>query len=71
MMTLQTKAAVKTTAAILHKLCTPQVLAEILSVTLCADAEPSLSDYEAIMAAELFDKIGDLSPEAIEIAQGL
>jgi hypothetical protein len=56
--------------AALVKLCGKSTLADILSVTLSADADERLSDYEVQIVSRLFDRISELVPDAVDMAMG-
>ena len=57
-------------AAALAKLLPAPLLAELLNVTVGAEAEPTLTDREAELIAELHEGLCYFNPEAETIAKG-
>lgn len=56
-------------AHILHDCLSTEALARVIDGLLCADAEGSLTDHDAKIAERLFDRLTELNPAAVELAQ--
>jgi hypothetical protein len=70
MITLQQELAIKNLGTALVGHMPPNDVANLMNATLCADDDERLSDYQAGLIKILFDRICELSPEAMDIATG-
>ena len=59
----------KEIATVLTKVMTSEQLAVVLNALLTCDQDETLTDRESELGTALFDRIADLSPEAVGIAQ--
>ncbi len=69
MLSIQRKFAVDDLGAALAGLLPADELARLLNFTIGAEAEPRLSDYQVELIARLHDRLCDLRPDAVQVAQ--
>jgi hypothetical protein len=70
MLSTQKQFAIRDLGAALVACLNVETIADLMNGTLCADDDERLSDYQAELVRILFDRICELSPEAMDIAIG-
>lgn len=71
MISPQKRFAIQDLGAALVASMTPQMIADLLTATLCHDDDERLTDYQSELIGILFDRLVELKPEAVDLAIGL